>query len=308
MGRLGERAGMVGLAAFLVVDVLLVAFAISSTRQPVDQGGTTIDPGVVSTSAPTTTRTTSAPATPSVKVVPLTRGLVAFDKDTAFRFTNGSCTSGGSKLELTRNGGQSWGPRSVPYDAIVRVRVRPDGSAFVVGADAKTDCVPAIRQAAALAADFGDSVAVSDAWFRDPRDPTAVGVPTGGTAKPCASDQVVDLAVVDSGAAALCSDGRVQVSASGGRWETSATVEGALALALNAKARAYVVVPRADSCDGLAVVDAAKPTQAVGCAAADVAKVKPGTVALSVTSAAGWLGVGDTVYLAAGNLSTWKQR
>jgi hypothetical protein len=307
MARLGERAGMVGLAAFLVIDVLLVAFAISSTRHPVDQGGTTIDPGVVATSGPTSTKTTSAPATPSVKVVPLTRGVVAFDKETAFRFTTGSCKSGGAKLELTRNGGESWGPRSAAYDTIVRVRVRPDGSAFVVGADSATDCVPAIRQAGALDADFGDSVVVSDAWFRDPRAATSVGVPTGGTSKPCGSDQVIDLAVIDSGAAALCSDGRLRVSTSGERWDTSATVEGALALALNAKARAYVVVPGVDSCDGLAVVDAGKPTKAVGCAAADVAKVKPGTIALSVTGSGGWLGVGDTVYLAGGNLATWKQ-
>ena len=307
MSRLGERAGMVGLAAFLVVDVLLVGFAISSTRHPVTQGGTTIDPGVVTSSPTSTTRTTAGPATPSVKVAPLTQGLVAFDKQTAFRFTVGSCKSGGSKLELTRNGGESWGPRSAPYDTIVRVRVRPDGSAFVVGADSETECVPAIRQSGALDADFGDSAVVADAWFRDPRAATTVGVPSGGTAKPCASGQVIDLAVIDSGAAVLCADGRLRVSTSGERWDTSATVEGALALALNAKARAYVVIPGADSCDGLAVVDAAKPTQALGCAAADVAKVAPGTVALSVTAGGGWLGVGETVYLAGGNLATWKK-
>ena len=178
---------------------------------------------------------------------------------------------------------------------------------IVVGADSAKDCVPGIRQAASLDADFGVSSVVSDAWFRDPRAATAVGVPTGGTSKPCGSAQVVDLAVVDTGAAALCADGRVRVSTSGGRWDTSATVQGALALALDAKARTYVVVPGADSCDGLAVVDAAKPTQVLGCAAAVVAKVKPGTVALSVTAGAGWLGVGDAVYLSGDNLATWKK-
>lgn len=310
MARLGERAGMAGLALFLVVDVLLVAFAINSTRHPVEQGGSTIDPGVVATSpsTPTTGKTSAtAPTAPRVEVVPLTQGLVAFDADTAFRFTVGTCKTGGSKLELTRNGGESWGPRSVPYDTVVRVRVRPDGSAFVVGADAKSECVPAIRQAAALDADFGDSSVVSDAWFRDPRAATSIGVPTGGTAKPCGSARVVDLAVVDAGAAALCADGRVRVSASGADWDTSATVEGALALALNAKARAFVAVPGADSCEGLAVVDASKPTKALGCAATDLAKVKPGTVSLSVTAKAGWLGVGDGVYRAGANLATWKQ-
>jgi hypothetical protein len=309
MTRLGERAGLVGLAAFLVIDVLLVGLAINSTRHPVNQGGTTIDPGVVTTtSAPTTTKTTAtSPGTPTIKVVPLTVGLVGYDKDTAFRFTTGSCKSGGSKLELTRNAGQTWGPRSVPYDAIIRVRVRPDGSAFVVGADSESDCTPSIRQSGALEADFGDSSVVKDAWFRDPRSATSLGLPSGATGKPCGTAQVIDLAVVDTGAAALCADGRVRVSTSGAKWDTSATVEGALALALNAKARAFVVVPGADSCQGLAVVEAAKPTKALGCAASDLTRVKPGTVALSVTATAGWLGVGDSVFLAGGNLATWKQ-
>jgi hypothetical protein len=118
---------------------------------------------------------------------------------------------------------------------------------------------------------------------------------------------VVDLAVVDSGAGALCTDGRVRVSKSGDKWETSATVVGALALALNAKARTFLVVAGIDSCDGLAVVDAAKPDQALGCAATDVTKVKPGTVALSVTSGSGWLSVGKDVYVAGGDLTTWKK-
>lgn len=313
MPRLGERAGIVGLGAFLVVDVLLVAFAINSTRQPVDQGGSTINTGVVGsassskTSTSTSGTTTSDPSTPSVEVAPLTQGVVAFDKNSAFRFTTGTCKSGGSKLELTRNAGATWGPRAVPFDAIVRVRVRPNGSAFVVGADSATDCTPAIRQAGALDADFGDSVVVKDAWFRDPRAAASIGLPTGGTGKPCGSGPVIDLAVVDSGAAALCPDGRVRVSTSGGRWDTSATVAGALALALNAKGRAFVALPGADSCSGVAVVDAAKPTSALGCAEADLTKVEPGTVALSVTSGSGWLLVGDAVYLAGGDLATWKK-
>jgi hypothetical protein len=309
MARLSERAGLVGLAAFLVVDVLLVGFAVNSTRHPVEQGGTTIDSGVTTPTRSTTGKgsPTADPTAPAVKVVPLTVGIVGLDKDTAFRFTTGSCKSGGAKLELTRNAGESWGPRSVSYDTIVRVRVRSDGSAFVVGADAGSDCTPSIRQASGLDADFGDSVVVNDAWFRDPRSSTSVGLPSGGVGKPCGSGQVVDLAVVDSGAAALCSDGRVRVSPTGQSWETAAKVEGALALAMNPKARTFLAVPGVDSCDGLAVIDAAKPETAIGCADAPLADVKPGTVALSVNGGAGWLGVGDTVYRAGASLTTWKK-
>ncbi|NYG07139.1 hypothetical protein BJ986_001626 [Phycicoccus badiiscoriae] len=309
MPRLGERAGLVGLAAFLIVDVLLVGFAISSTRHPVDRGGSTIGSGVTTTpSVPgTTTATTTGPSTPAVRAAPLTQGIVAVDKATAFRFTLGNCKSRGSKLELTRNAGASWGPRSAPFDTIVRVRVRSDRSAFVVGADSRTGCTPAIRQASTLVADFGNSVAAANVWFRDPRASASVGLPTGGTGKPCGSTPVVDLAIVDAGGAALCTDGRVRVSTDGQRWTTASTVPGAIAVALTAKGRALVVVPGVASCSGLAVIDAAKPTQALGCAMTDVSKVQPGTVALSVTSGSGWLAVGDAVFVAGGDLSTWKK-
>jgi hypothetical protein len=84
--RVGGRAGLIGLIAFLALDVLLVAFALNSTSAPVVGGGTTIGtpgPAVPSStgaiSGPTpatttpTTATTAAPAA-SVKVVPLTVG------------------------------------------------------------------------------------------------------------------------------------------------------------------------------------------------------------------------------------------
>lgn len=311
MPRLGDRAGVIGLAAFLAVDVLLVAIAVNSTRTPVPGGGTQVGSSTVgSSTSPTTTSAASAdndPAPPGVEVAPLTVGIVGISTDTALRFTVGACPKGGGELELTRNGGKSWAPRSTPFDALVRVRVRDDKSTFAVGASSSGDCTPSIRQAGRYDADWGDASPVNDAWYRDLEDDSKVGLPTGGTGKPCGSKAVVDLAVVDRGAAALCADGSVQVSRTGAGWEESATVPGALALALDDKSRSLAVVPSADGCKGLAVVDAAKPAQAVGCAQTDVAKVEPGTVALSVVGSTGWLRAAGTVWRSAGDLSSWKK-
>jgi hypothetical protein len=309
MTRLSERAGLIGLAAFVAVDVLLVGIAVNSTRTPVADGGEQIGTSSVGASSrPSSTTTASADARqPDVKVVPLTVGIVGVDEDTAFRFTVGSCRAGGAKIELTSNAGRSWGPRSAKFDTLVRIRVRDDGSAFSVGASADNDCTPSIRQASKYDADWGDAAAVDNAWYRDPRDERSVGLPTGGTGKPCGAKAVVDLAVVDSGAAALCEDGTVLVSKTGASWDESATVPGALALALDDKNRSLAVVPSAGGCRGLAVVDAGKPDAALGCVETDLAKVKSGTVALSVTGSAGWLRVGGAVFRAGADLRTWKQ-
>jgi hypothetical protein len=54
-------------------------------------------------------------------------------------------------------------------------------------------------------------------------------------------------------------------------------------------------------------VDADKPDAALGCVETDLAKVKAGTVALSVTGSTGWLRVGGAVFRAGSDLKTWKQ-
>ena len=312
MVRLTERAGLVALAAFLVVDVALVGLAVSSTRQPVARGGETVgasSEGLPAGSTPTSTSSSSTapsgtPVARAVDVVPVAVGVVGVDSTRALRFTQGSCAKGGATLELTTNGGKTWGPRSAPFDVIVRVRVRGGGSAFAVGAD-KGDCAPAIKQASAVDADFGGGGSVSDVWYRDPRATDTVGLPTGKRGKPCGSADVIDLAVVDSGAQVLCGDGKLLSSKTGSSWRTVATAEGALAVATNAAGDSYLVVPSVDGCRGLAVVASASPAKAAGCVQTDLTKVVPGGVALSVTADRAWMRVGDEVHTSATGLGSW---
>jgi hypothetical protein len=304
MSRLSDRAGLIGLAAFLAVDVLLVAVAVQSTRGSAAGSGAPVV--ATSSSSRSSTATTAADATSGVEVVPVGVGIFGVDADTALRFVVGSCRDGGSKLELTTDGGRSWKARPEPFDALVRVKVRGNGSSFAVGARAADGCRPSIRQATKYDADWGNASAVNDAWYRDPRDERAVGLPTGGTGRPCGSKAVVDLAITDRGAAALCPDGTVLVSRAGAAWDKSAKVPGALALALDDTSRSFAVVPGSEGCRGLSVVDAAKPTAVVGCVEADLATVKPGTVALSVAGSNAWMRVGGAVFRASADLSTWR--
>lgn len=309
MSRLTERAGLVALGLFLVVDVLLVGIAINSTRQPVEGSGATLDVASSAKSGTTgsTATATDSPTTSGVDVVPLQVGLQAVDHSTALRWSTGTCKDGGADLALTRNGGKTWGPRSAPFRTIMRIRVRADHSAFVVGADPAKDCSPSIRQAPSYDADFGDSQSVDDVWYRDPRSTTVVGLPGGGSGKPCGKKDVVDLSVVDSGAAALCQDGQVMVTTTGTSWESSASVKGALALSLDPQGRTLLAVPAVGSCTGIAIVDAAKPKTAQGCAEVSLDSVEAGHVALSVLGDGGWLVVGDATYVAGSGLDDWKK-
>lgn len=314
--RPGERAGLAALVAFLALDVVLVGLALRSTDPDVPGAGArrgSATSGTSGTSAPTTGRattatppagtTTSSAQAPTLEPVPLAAGVFAVDGDRAWRYTVGSCESGGSTLSLTDDGGRSWQPRAAPFDTTTRVRVRPNGTAFAVGAD--SECEPLIRQTDAAVSEWGPANPVSDAWFRDPRDAGTLGVPVGGTAEPCGSEDVVDLAVVDSGATALCADGRTFRSETGSRWSDGDTVEGAVALAVTDKGRALAVVPGLGECRGLAVVDAKSPGSALGCAESALKGVKPGTVAISVREGDVWLVAGPEVFRSSGRLGTW---
>ena len=315
MGQASQRAGIVGLAAFLAVDVALVALALGSTRTPVSGSG--LPDGRANTSATspsgkaTTAASGAAPTTVAaavkIPVEPLTVGLVAVDQSTAMRFTIGSCARAGSAVEVTHDGGLTWSARATPFDAVVRIRVKPNQSLFSVGANRSSGCLPALRQSSSLSGSWGSAVKAATVWFRDPRDPSSVGQPTGGTGQPCQGSAIVDLAISDSGAAVLCGSGDVLVTTTGAQWQTTGTVPDALAVAVDAKTQPYAVTQGVAGCPGLAVVRPASPSTVVGCVPLDLKGVEPGSVALSVSAQSGWLRVGSATYRASASLSDWRK-
>ena len=325
--RLSGPLGLVALSAFLVVDVGLVGLALRSTAaSPTGQSVSAVRPaaesgvaaggagsrpqaGATTDSAPAATpsagaSTSAAPAEgPVLEPTPVTIGLVAVDDTTAWRFTRGSCATGGSTLAVSEDGAQNWQPRVAPFDTTLRLRVRDNGSAaFAIGGDG--DCTPRFRQTRDTAQTWDRPGSLPGAWYRDGKDPAVVGTEARTRAKPCGDSGVVDLAVDDRSAVALCGDGRLRSSATGRSWSDEGPVEGGLAVAVTGK-RTLVLVTR-DDCAGLAVVDATDPQKALGCAPVDLTTVRAGQVALAAAKDAVWVAAGDTTLRATGDLVEWS--
>ncbi len=315
--RLSEPAVLIGLAVFLLVDVLLVVAALQASRpDPPQNAGRT--PQGVSSSAPDggatddgasepspTTKRPSGSSGVSLPPEPVSVGVVVLDAERAWRFSRGSCDGGGSTLEVTTDAGATWEKADPAFATTSRVRVRDNGTAFAVGSDDES-CEPMIRQAQGSTPEWGDPAAVSDAWYRDLVDPSVVGTPLDEPAKPCDDADVLDLSVTDDGADALCADGRVLRSDDGQEWERQGSVDGAVALARTPEGESLVARPGAVGCRGLEVVDAATPKKPLGFAALDLTKVKPGTVGLGSHDSQVWLVASGEVFRSSGDLSEWS--
>ncbi len=320
-----SRGVLLGLAAFLAVDVALVVFALDPSRSVATAPGTSAaslpsspSPGSTPTPpSPTTTRTPSAtstrpsppPASQQPTPAPLLGSLVAASDTVAWRTTTGSCANGGASVAVSTDGGRAWTTRAVPVQVLIRVRPSTAASAFVVGAG--RDCKPELRSTTDGGATWGPTSGTTATWFRDPQDPQLVHSPGARSNRPCGPVSVIDLApVTATSARVLCSDGSIQGSSnSGSTWSAAGSTPGALALDARAESGVVVsyVVRTGESC-GLQVVRVAgTPTQTtvLGCVEPEV-PVPSGSVALSVNGPAGWMQVGGTTWRSRDGLLTWS--
>ena len=310
--RLRSGWGTAGLVAFLVCDVVLIGAAFAHVRggdagngaAPVRTADAPSTGSVTDAASGSKTTGTGSPTTTSGPGGSARLTIVAVDDTHAWRFSTGSCADGGATLEVTTDAGKSWEARVAPFGATTRVRVRPDGSAFGVGGEPDKDCAPRIRQSGDQATSWGSASKVTDAWYRDLRDPSRIGTASGSTAKPCGSADVLDLAVPDDKAVVLCADGRVTESSNGDTWKSQGTVKGGLALASSGQ-QTVVVRDGGQACDGLAVVDVATTDQVAGCVEG-VDEVTAAEVGLSVADKTWWLRVGDKTWRSSGGPAEWR--
>lgn len=315
--RARRRLAIVGISAFVLVDLVLVAVAL--TREPTglaadaETGATSTPRPVETTPSPTATPTTAAEA-----VTP-TRLLSVVDGDTAWRAQAATCAAGTEAtppvVELTTSGGATWSASTVATDVslagVDRLQATDATSAFVVG-PAGADCAPAFAQTfsggAAYRA-YPERLAAS--WYVARTASGTVHSPTGERAAPC--PVVVDLAVVsDTEAGVLCSDRTFFRTGDGAStWDAGAVVDGAVAV--TASAGSYLVASTAAAdCDGTALVTppAASGTAATGTAAtrvgcAPASSETPGSVALSAGAGSVWLWAGDDVSVSTDGGVTW---
>lgn len=323
LSKVSTRVATVGLVGLVALDVLLVAIALrsnhtsgidtslaSTSAASADPAGatdgpspsTTSSPSATSPTAPTPTSTSTAAAAPAA---PLRTMLVALDNQRAWRVSVGSCAAGGATLVTTSDGGKTWSDVKSPLRTIVRVRPTDGQSAFVVGAD--STCAAELQSTTDGGDTWGSTSTVGSAWFRNPKNPSAVEAPGPSTSRPCGSRAVLDLAVLSPGSArVLCADGLVRSTTNtGSSWTDSGRAPGAVALAvrLTSPAQTYVALLDATDCAGVQVLRVGQ-SAATSCAATVVPR-GPGQVALSLVAGGGWLSVGDATMRSTDGLATW---
>jgi hypothetical protein len=307
-----RRLAILGIAAFLLVDLGLVAVAV--TREPsglADEAGPAA-PLPSSSAEETPTPSATPTEAPVVAAVPPTRLLSAVDGDTAWRAQAGTCTPGAEPvapvLETTTTGGAGWSATTVTTDGALtgvdRLQATDAATVFVVG-PAGTDCAPAFAQTFSGGAEYrGYPDRLSAAWYVSRTATTTVHSPSGDRAAPC---PVIGLAVIsDTRAGVLCGDGTIHRTTDGANsWDAGTVVGGAVALTTDAGTYLVGSLGAAD-CDGVAVAslaETATETVPVGCAPAttDV----PGGVAVSAAAGSLWIWAGETVLVSRDGGSTW---
>ncbi len=297
------RLALVGLLVLLVVDAALVALAY----RPDAVGAAPAAPAPRST--PVTSTPTPSP-TPETRPVPLRQVVVALDDSRAWRAVLGTCDKGGAAIEVTGDGGRTWGTRVVPAKALGRVQPVSADRAFVIGADASCTAGEFITDDGART--WNGPRALQGGWSRTPGGATGTAVtPERPTARPCGPGTLVDLSRVSgTSARALCGDGSVTTSSDGGAtWTRLAQVGSAMALSVREEkgsARAYVARV-ADGCEGVELARVTgKSATSVACVVVPDG-LPEGRVSISVVDAAGWLAVGDTVWRSGADLRTWTR-
>lgn len=309
--EVSSRIAIGGLVGLAILDIVLVATALRSTRT----GDIDTSPLRPTSSSSDSIRAVAPSSTPSVpsstsaataQVAPLRTILVAIDSERAWRASVGSCSAGGASLATTADGGQTWVEGTAPpLRTVVRVQPADGRAAFVVGAD--SSCTARVSETSDGAGTWGAPGTAAGAWFRHPRNSRIVSAPGPAVAQPCGKQDVLDLAPVSAESArVLCADGSVRSSAdTGASWTVSGKVTGGVALAVppSNPTQAFVARLNATDCPGVAIQQLGEQV-AASCIRMASPKV-PGQVSLSLVRGGGWVVVGGTTIRSTDDLATW---
>ncbi len=297
-----RRWAVVGLILFLIVDALLVAWALTADRGSAGTPRAAATPSASPTPVPTTA---PEPATAPARL------LSVLDEDTAWRSAVGSCPGTPPTLELTTDGGRTWRSSDLAgiadVAAVATVQATSEDVASVVAFDAD-GCAPVLALSYVAGNDwvtYPDRVAGN--WFLDPAAPQVLHTPTGEAPAPC--EAVVSLAGRSAAdAAVLCADHTVYRTADGGgTWSAPAGVPGSTAIAAGA-GEYLLAVGGEEGCAGVAVTrlpdDAPAPATAATCASETAPQA--GQVALATGGDSAWLWAGDDIVTSEDGGTTWR--
>ena len=299
-----ERRQLViaGLAAFVVLDLVLVVMALRYTA-PLEVADVAAAPSVDVSAEPTSSSREvpadgsdgQAPDRPVVRPRALTSVLVASGADVAWVVDSADCGRVGTTW-ATSDGGGSWQRGEAP-GAGTRIRPSDGTSAFVIlGGE---DCSLQLWSTGDAGRSWSGPGSAARGWARVPDDATAVHTPTDAVVTPCGDAEVIDLSA-DGGerATALCRNGRVlSTTDNGASWEQSARLQSALAVSGRGDGSGVVALAVTD-CEGVVVRQYGDGAQDGGQCVGAASPVE-GRTSVSVAGDSVWLLAGRDVWRSA---------
>jgi len=300
-----------GVIAFILVDVVLVVWALS-VRTEVTAAEPS-RPVPTFTTDKTTMTPTPAPVVSTV-AVPSIRLLSALDADTAWRATTGECPAAAAAPELTTDAGATWkgtdATGDVQVTALQSLHVVSNTLVELTGL-AAADCAPQFVKSFVAGDDYASyPKELASRWYVDPAERSIVHTPDGDVAAPCSS--VVALAPrtdVANEAAVLCDDTRVFITEdSAGSWSDPVQAPGAVNLAVTSVGYlvASVGLPECAGVQLVAMSARSSTATPTGCVPVDAPKeAMPGNVAISEASGTVWLWAGTVLRRSSDGGVTW---
>lgn len=311
------RLGVAALAGLVVADVILVTLAVGHVRSDNanltkvnDEPRSTQTAGSQNPTPKTTTKPSKTPVTQTPTLDPAaSRMLVDIGQgDAVGRAVSGSCGSGGGKIELSRDGGETFTKSDLPSaEVVLRLAVTNIDEARVVVADAKCEDIKTFASENGGSTWFIDESAT---WHKAAKPGASVHAPDGDVDVPCGSGaSVLGLSTLgEEQAYALCSDGTVaRTDDGGGEWEEQGTAKGAADLDFIDAESGLAVVTGAKSCAGIAVLkttDAGAEWSENGCIETDVKEMAD----ISADGENAYVAAGDAIWFSDDGGESWEQR
>ena len=306
--------------AFIVVDILLVLWAVSDKNAPLSatssaEPSAQVEP--VETTPSPTPSATAEPTEPTVSTittaVPSTRIITALNDKVAWRAETGPCPETPASPEYTLDGGLTWtatdatGPTDVT--AIQSITVEDDGIASMIGLSGE-DCSPEFIKTFVA----GDNYRaypdqLEDAWYVDPFNRSVIQTPNGEMAAPCT--EVIAMAIRDSDSLAiLCADQVAYTTDSGAEtWSGGVSISGAANLTVSETAYRFGILGKAE-CAGVQISTLSLEgiVAGTGCLVVSTTVSDPSSsLGFSEANGSLWVWVGDVLGKTLDGGATWEK-
>jgi len=296
---------LVGLALFLIVDVILVGLALTANRAPT--ADRTPRPLVTFNSTPQPAPSPGASAEPTdATAVDGKRFITTIDGQTLWRATAGACASASAVVERSVDAGATWAPLATnAFDLrqVLALTTGEDGELEIIGATGDACAVGGFSSEDAGDTWAPDAALPGEVGYLTPDDNAAV-VSGQGVGLPCPAVDV--LSSTSTRTVAACAAVLAEWNPAAGTWGAT-PYAGVHGLATEGDRLMFVArgVPGCNGLGALTTTGIPAPfanASLVGCAeGADV--TAPAALAIAGTGA--WLWVGDTVLRSGDGGVTW---